>query len=207
MKFKRQNERRLQSQKNYLETLKSQRSIDNKDPKILRTLYRINGAKQGYYEELESLNSKLPAMDPNTRFTAVIPVYNEQDKIQNAIRGWVEQLQSQTGEPLDPNLLEIIIFVNKPNEQAQFDKTVDRIEELKKDPKYKDYKIHVVQKTFNFPLKDESVEINGEKVKVPKGRKMGIIYGMATDLAILRNANRETPNPAEQMLMQEVHTT
>ena len=192
--FKRQNERRLQSQKNYLETLKSQRSIDNKDPKILRTLYRINGAKQGYYEELESLNSKLPAMDPNTRFTAVIPVYNEQDKIQNAIRGWVEQLQSQTGEPLDPNLLEIIIFVNKPNEQAQFDKTVDRIEELKKDPKYKDYKIHVVQKTFNFPLKDESVEINGEKVKVPKGRKMGIIYGMATDLAILRNANRETPD-------------
>jgi len=193
---------RLSIQERYLQGLKDKWNLESKDPRVLRTLYRLNGATAGYYEELESLNSLLPPMSEKCQFSIVIPAYNEEDKIEKMIRGWTEQL-SPNNTPVDPELFEIIILINRPNSQREYDHTLQRIDALKKRPPYNKYHIFPVEKTFNFPEKGEikTTIINGQKIEVNGGVRMGLVYSVAADLAVLRNSQRKNSSVKTNLLL------
>lgn len=188
---------RVVAQEKLLDTLKTKYTNSSTNPNVLSTLYRLNKNTKNYYEELESINSQLPSMSEKCKMVAIIPAYNEDGKIQNTIEGWLTQYSQNSKKLLDPDLFELIVLVNRPNETVPFDRTQQILESIKGDPKYQKYHIHVVSKTFNFTDKDTNTEINGQKLTVKKGPRMGLIYGLATNLAILRNTKRNVP-PADK---------
>lgn len=185
---------RLSAQERYMDRLKSGWSLDSKSPRVLQTLSRINGATKGYYEELEKLNKQLPPMHPECKMSVVIPVFNEEIKIERSLTGWLEQYQAKNDEPMHPDAFEIILFVNRPNAGTPYDGTIDKIDAIRKNPKYANFHIHVVEKTFTISDSDRKETINGLPVTIPKGRRMGLIYGLTTDMAILRNLKRNAPD-------------
>jgi hypothetical protein len=196
------NKQRVDVQNSLIENLKTKYQSDSKDKSVLRTLYRLNGGERGYYEELELLNKDLPPMNEKCEMVSIIPAFNEEGKIGATLEGWLNQYDQKTGERIDPDKFEIIVLVNRPNKSKAFDGTRAVIEKIKADPKYTGYHIHVVEKTFNFATDGEVTQkMNGEEVKVPKGARMGLIYGTATNLAIMRNIERKSSTNAKADLI------
>lgn len=194
---------RLQIQEKYIESLKNKWNLDNQDPRVLRTLYRLNGGKQSYWEELEALNAPLPPMSEECELVAVIPAYNEEKQIERTLKGWVEQCEKETGRAMTPEKVEIIILVNRPNREKPYDRTLQIIQNLKSKTPYNKFAIHAVEKTFNFPEKKEekAVVINEKKIKVGGGVKMGLVYSVAADLTVLRNSKREDSEKKANLLI------
>lgn len=196
-------EQRLKTQENYLEALKNKWTLESQNSRILETLYKLNGATKGYYEELETLDTSLPPMSEECELTVVIPAYNEEPKIERTLRGWVEQYEQTTGQPIKPEKIEIIILVNRPNKDTAQDKTLEVIQRLKNQPPFNKFSIHTLEKTFNFLEKSESKEvtINGQAVKVTGGVNMGLVYALVADLAILRNSKRKNQDKKANLLL------
>lgn len=194
---------RLQIQEKYIESLKNKWNLDNQNPRVLRTLYRLNGGKQSYWEELEALNAPLPPMSEECEIVAVIPAYNEEKQIERTLKGWVEQCEKETGRAMTPEKVEIIILVNRPNQEKPYDRTLQIIQNLKSKTPYNKFAIQAVEKTFNFPEKEEekAVVINERKIKVGGGVKMGLVYSVAADLAVLRNSKREGSEKKANLLI------
>jgi len=183
--------KRLAMQNHYVERLKTRWGLDSQNPRVLKTLYRLNGGHRGLYEELEYLNASLPPMNEKCQFCIIVPAYNEDDKIETVVKDWIEQF-SKDGRPVDPDLFEIIVFVNKPNSSSNFDSTAEKVEQLKTRQQYNKYNIHIVKKVFNFPESSETKRTTvGKKiVEVDGGVRMGLVYSVPADLAVLRNSER-----------------
>lgn len=196
-------EYRLKTQEHYLEALKNKWTLASQNSRILETLYKLNGATKGYYEELETLDASLPPMSEECELAVVIPAYNEEPKIERTLRGWVEQYEQTTGQLIKPEKIEIIILVNRPNKEAAQDKTLEVIPRLKNQPPFNKFSIHALEKTFNFLEKSDSKEvtINGQAVKVTGGVNMGLVYALVADLAILRNSKRKNQDKKANLLL------
>ncbi|MBU3907377.1 MAG: hypothetical protein KKA64_03955, partial [Nanoarchaeota archaeon] len=108
-------------------------------------------------------------------------------RIEQTLRGWLNQQETITGEKLDLNQIELLVLINRPNKSKVFDRTKEVVNDLKNKEDFTGLNIHVVEKTFNFSDKDETIEKN---IKVPKGARMGLIYKYGADLAVLRNLTR-----------------
>lgn len=180
-------EQRIQAQQIYLETLRNKYVTANQDPKVQTALADLNGGTKGYAKELEEVNASLPPMNKNIKLSVVIPAYNESRKILKTLNNWTNQLNVVDGKPINPQEVEIIILVNRPNTSRSFDDTADQIEKFKQEHPDFAGSIHVLRKTFNF--QNQQVERNGQTVEVPDV-KMGTIYRYGADLALLRNLNR-----------------
>ncbi len=185
---------RIADQEHYLDSLGNRWATTSTNPRVLQTLYRINGASKDYMTELKELNASLPPMHPDCRMSVVIPVFNEGKKIEQTLRGWLDQYRQNTDSKVDANSFEIILFINRPNPSVAYDASRDVAEKLKTNPEYAPYHIHVVEKTFNITEEDRTVTINNQSVQIPKGRRMGLIYAIPTDLAAMRNMARTAPD-------------
>ncbi len=193
---------RLQAQDNYLNRLKERWTLESSNPRVLKTLYRLNGGERSFFAELKQINSQLPPMKEECRFSIVIPAYLEEQNIQDTLKDWVEQF-TENGEPLDPDLFEIIVLINRPNKDVEFDETYEKIQELKEHPDYQRYNIHTIKKTFNFPPsgKAEEVKFGDKTVTVKGGVRMGLVYTLPADLVVLRNSKRKNSEEKANLLM------
>lgn len=150
-------------------------------------LNSLNKEPRDYLTELEEVNGALLPMGENARFSIVIPAYSEGKNIQQTLRSWTEQIDL-SGNAIDPSQIEILVLINRPNETKQFDQTDLEIEKFKQaNPQFAS-SMQYVQKTFNFPNKKVKA-VDGTEKEVPDVH-MGTIYRYATDLAMLRNLNR-----------------
>ncbi|HIH20234.1 TPA: glycosyltransferase [Candidatus Micrarchaeota archaeon] len=159
----------------------------SKNPAHLSMLYRLNGLRQGYLQELNEISRSLPPMHPNCKLSVVIPAHMEQENISRVLEGWTTRQHEA-----DPTAFELIVLVNRPTYKKPWDNTAARIAEFKK--KHPQYKIHVVQKTFNFPKENTNLRRNGVTAKVDAGVRMGLIFKLASDLSLYRNLERRN-NP------------
>ncbi len=183
--------RRLSAQESYLTTIRDKYSLDNQSNRSQIMLQRLNGRSKGYLDELEEVNRSLPPMSEKARMTVVIPAFNEEAKIEKTLRSWINQ-QGFRGDDFDPEQIEVIVLVNRPNSNTSFDRTRQVIEGLKREPSFAGFAIHVVEKTFNFQSNLETVASrDGRAIKVLPGVRMGMVYKYAADLALLRNASRK----------------
>ncbi|MDD2916270.1 MAG: hypothetical protein PHH70_00290 [Candidatus Gracilibacteria bacterium] len=102
-----------------------------------------------------------------------LPAYKEGRNIYNALCACTIGQKDIVGNPLDPDLFEINILLNRPNEQVPYDmQTENEVRRFQSDhPKYH---VHLAKKTFAFA--DKPI--------------MGMIYKTVADLAIYRNLSR-----------------
>lgn len=183
---------RVKVQHDYIDSLRSKYQLDNANPQIQQMLYRLNGRTMGYVEELEEVNAGLPPMSDKAKLSVVIPAFNEQGKVEQTLEGWAKQIQEANSNKVDPENIELIMLLNRPNGDVSFDGTESLIERLKGDPRFNGLTIHVVKKTFNFPDTEEVITgPDDSTVRVAPGKKMGLIYKYGADLAILRNIGRD----------------
>ncbi|MFH1056818.1 MAG: glycosyltransferase [Candidatus Micrarchaeota archaeon] len=173
---------RIETQKRYLHELGNISFTDGRQSSI-GLLYRLNGGKRGYLQELRQANESLPQMHPDCKLSVVIPAYREKENIQRALEDLTEK---QKGA--NPKDFEVIVLVNRPNPTAEWDETAKKILQFKKT--HSEYAIHVVEKTFNFPRQSTVVGGPGAPVSVSKGVRMGLVMKFASDLALLRNVQR-----------------
>jgi len=186
---------RVQSQKEYIRSLEKF-SLSNNDPGVLATLYRLNKGRRGFVDEIEGLNSDLPPMKNSCRMSLLMPAFSEELNIEESLRGWTEQ--QVFGTPINPDLFEILILINRPNENAKADKTKERaLEFIQKNP---EFSIHVVEHCFNFPTEPIEVEVNGIITPVARSIRMGLIFKLAADLAIVRNLARDSPHKGNHLI-------
>ncbi len=172
-------------------TLDEQQKARKEAARLQNFLISLNQQPKDYITELEELNKTLPPMQENTRLSIVIPAYREEKRIQQTLESWINQL-SRDNQPIDPTSIEILILVNRPNDQRDFDQTTSMIEEFKKTHPAFTNSIHAVEKTFNFPMTKKR-QADGAEIETPEV-SMGIIYRLVTDLALIRNLSREGNN-------------
>lgn len=149
----------------------------------LAALYRLNGAKMGMLEELVQLNSSLPKMKDGCELAIIMPAFNEEMCIARSLSSLVSQVDSK-GNPLDPELFEVLILINRPNDSVAWDRTRERAMEFAADNPA--HNIHVLLHSFNFPTETKEVELNGTSLNIPQGVKMGLIMKLLADLALVR---------------------
>jgi len=107
-------------------------------------LYDINKIpedKKNYKGLIEYLSSKIPSMKKENRVSVFIPARLEGKNIYRTLEEYVKQ-QDLQGNFLDPNLYEIVIFVNRKEGEAK-DNTLIEIERFKKNNSQ--YNIHVFE--------------------------------------------------------------
>lgn len=214
-------EQRIRDQQKYIDRVKKRYTVENlqQQVSIYRTGKKLDGtdaserekAKAGpearrlqsmllslntepkdYIAELEEVNATLPKMGKDVKMSIVIPAYREEGRIQKALESWFAA-KNLDGTPLDPNQIELLVLVNRPNEGRDFDRTQEEIEEFKRThPEWANH-VQTVEKTFNFPNKE--VRQPDGSTKIVPDVSMGLIYRYATDIALLRNLSREGENP------------
>lgn len=181
--------KRVQHQKEYLEGL-GKFSLSNKDPGVLATLYRLNKGCRDFADELERLNSTLPPMEKSCRISVLMPAFSEELNIERSLGGWREQ--HALGGPIDPGLFEILLLINRPNEDAKTDRTKERaLEFIQRNP---GFNMHVLEHCFNFPAESIEAEVNGINVPIVHKVRMGLIFKLMADLAVMRNLARDGPH-------------
>lgn len=103
-------------------------------------------------ERLKNIVSDLGPMKEGCKLSICIPAYRESWIIANTLKHYTLHQIDHTGKPLDPDIFEINILVNKPNTDTPDDEDMlDEINEFKK--AYSEYQIHVAQVVYNFPQK------------------------------------------------------
>ena len=130
-----------------------------------------------FKDTLKAVDAQLPApMHPDCRMSIVIPAYKEGSIIYNTLKQYtVNQLDKKTGKNLGPNLWEIIVLVNTKDKSIPIDQaTIDEIKRFQKD--YPQFKVYTVSYQFDFPDKP----------------RMGSVFKLVTDLAVMRNLKRNT---------------
>ncbi|MBX9808822.1 hypothetical protein K2X92_00325, partial [Candidatus Gracilibacteria bacterium] len=124
-------------------------------------------------EELKTLSSQIPKMNSKCILSINLPAYKEGRNIYKALYESTIRQLDKDGTPLDPDLFEINILVNRPNKNQAYDiDTINEIEKFKN--KYPQYHIHYICKTFSF---------TGKPI-------MGKIYKTIADIAVYRNLDR-----------------
>lgn len=213
-------EKRVQDQERYVERIKSRYTVknleekikiartgkDSKDQKVENNQHRkdfqearrlqnflncLNPTPKDYVQELEEINSTLPPMGEQTKFSIVIPSYGEASRIKPALESWTNQ-KDASNKPISPETIEILVLINRPNESRKFDNTKEVIDQFKIDHPEFAASIHAVEKTFNFPMV-KNKQPDGTEIETPDV-KMGLIYRFATDLSVIRNLNRQGKN-------------
>lgn len=127
-----------------------------------------------YHSLVESLVQALPSMSEECRMSIALPAYAERN-IYETLRHYVALQKDGDGKPLDPQIFDLTILLNRPNTSVPFDQnTLKEIKRFNKD--YPNYHVHVAMHTFDFP----------EKVS------MGEIYKLAADSMMMRSLNRQS---------------
>jgi hypothetical protein len=114
------------------------------EPDAWQELYDINDIpedKRSYRGLIEYLSSKIPPMKKENRVSVFIPARLEGKNIYRTLEEYTKQ-QDLQGKPLDPNLYEIVIFVNRKNGEER-DNTLLEIERFKQNNPQ--YNIHVFE--------------------------------------------------------------
>ncbi len=141
-----------------------------------RELVRINSylAEQPkeYLEELKRFNASLPPMSENCRVAVIIPARFEEMNLANLLDQYVKQVDKK-GSPIDKNLFEINILVNR-KEGERADRSIEIIEEWK--------------------IKNPGYHVNVIDVVLPKEKaNVGVARKYITDLSLMRSAGRTQP--------------
>jgi hypothetical protein len=156
--------------------------LENLDP-LLRTYFQYHNkgnvlqeflTDQGvdfYSGLIDKLAKEIGPMSPKCRCAVIIPAYFEEKNIENVLRGYSQQIDSQ-GNSLDKSLYELIVVVNKRKSQ-QPDKTYEIVKNFAQNNP--DLKIRIVD--ISFP--DDSFIAN-----------VGMARKIAADLAIYRANQR-----------------
>ncbi|MDT7859206.1 MAG: hypothetical protein RQ930_04185 [Candidatus Aenigmarchaeota archaeon] len=148
------------------------------EPDVWQELYDINGIpedKRSYRGLIEYLSSKIPPMKKENRVSVLIPARLEGGNIYRTLEEYTKQ-QDLQNNPLDPNLYEIVIFVNRKKGEAR-DNTLSEIERFKKNnPQYNihEYNIHV----FELVLPEDLARV-------------GFCRRVLTDVVLYRAVQRE----------------
>lgn len=160
-------------------------------------LYHLNRGERGYMEELSSIGRSIRPMREECRISVLMPAFFEERNVWRSLAGWCGQTDRQ-GSGIPPELFEIIVLVNRPNSSFGWDGTARAAEEFSiANP---GMNIHIVKHTFNFPKKKTEKEVGGINVTVPPGVRMGLIFKLAADLAIIRAAQRKTGDRGGHLL-------
>jgi hypothetical protein len=160
-----------------------QNYLENLNP-FLETYFKYNNKENvlqeflkdqninSYSELVEKLAREVGPMSENCRCAVIIPAYFEEKNIENVLRGYSQQIDSN-GNPIDKSLYELIVVVNKRKSQ-QSDKTYEIVKNfVQNNP---DLKIKIVDITFP----DDSFIAN-----------VGMARKIAADLAIYRANQRK----------------
>jgi hypothetical protein len=124
-----------------------------------------------YRAELDSLATLVGPMHPKCRLSVIIPARFEEPNLSNLLTQYAKQIDEQ-GKPLDPDLYEINIIVNRKQGETP-DKSMEVIAEWKKE--------------------NPSIHVNAiDKEFSPQQANVGTARKYITDLALLRSVTRST---------------
>lgn len=144
-----------------------------------------------YLAELEQLEGQIGEEMTNAcRLCITMPVaaHQEEANIYNALQNYATQKDRADNHALDANKFEILIFLNRPENQVP-DGTEREIERFKND--HPEVKVRVVRKIFK-----------------PEDVRYGRIVKYLNDIALLRSYNRSDPsNPDLIMVTNDADST
>lgn len=134
------------------------------------------------FDQINKLEQQTGPMAKECLYTFAIPAYKEGAELYEMLeRNYVGQKQ-KNGEPFDPSLYEVVIFVNC-NQVSEIDQpTLEAAQRFRDD--HPELNIAVCVDKIKHPLNEEG------KIK----RKMGLVYKILADLVVLRNLLRDAPD-------------
>lgn len=125
-------------------------------------------------DRVKNIASMLGRMNKKCRLSVCIPAYRESGIINNTLEHYTVNQFSCNSERLDPDIFEINILVNRPNEKSEQD--VVMMEEIYEFiEKHSEYHINVADVVYDFPSKPV----------------IWLIFKDIADAVILRNLCRE----------------
>jgi len=188
---------RIREQEDYLERLRTRFTAKSKDKAVLASLFRTNGLERSFFEELDALNVGIAPMKQSCKLTLLMPAAREGRYIKNTLLGWLNQYDVR-GKPIDPDLYEIIVLVNRPSESVAWDKTAKKVRQFAK--KHRHLNIHLLQHSFNFPEEPIEIKVDGKTIDIGRGVRMGLVFRMLSDIALMRNLRRQGSERASHLI-------
>ncbi|MBN1170495.1 hypothetical protein JXA56_05715 [Candidatus Micrarchaeota archaeon] len=172
----------IREEERYIEKIKSRYTTKSTDGSVISTLHRLNSSQRSFFEEINAINSRLPPMKLNCRISLLMPASGEENHIENTLEGWTKQCDI-FGNPLEKDLFEILLLVNRPNKAIKWDETAGK---ARRYAARNGLNVHVIEHSFNFP--EEPIEKNG--ALIGRGVRMGLIFRMLGDLGTIRSVRR-----------------
>ncbi len=155
-----------------------------KDSLWIQRAYLWNSYDSIESGSLSTLALSIPPMHSHCILSINLPASQEGDNIYPTLLAYSVKQKTEEWHTLNPDLFEINILLNRPNDSVPFDAHTERqIQKFQQD--YPQYHIHVVKKTFHFP--DKPI--------------MGAIYKLIADIAILRNLQRNDSREAQRLIL------
>lgn len=123
----------------------------------------------GYLDELRAFNKKLEPMTNSCRVAVIIPARLEEKNLANLLDQYVKQIDAD-GEPIDKDLFEINILVNRKEGEAA-DRSIAVMEDWKR--------------------KNPGYHVNAIDIVFPKSKaNVGMARKYVTDLSLMRSLER-----------------
>lgn len=156
---------------------------ENKKPSLFQEKYIKEQLSQDHLraERLKNIVSDLGPMKEDCKLSICIPAYRESWIIANTLKHYTLHQIDHTGAPLDPDMFEINILINKPNADTPDDEAM--LEEINEFTKtYCKYHINIAQVTYDFPKKPI----------------IGLIFKDIADAVVMRNLSRTSLSEKEK---------
>lgn len=132
----------------------------------------LGAVPPSYRREVSRLAEAAPAMDNECRLSVCVPVAYSEHRI---IRSYLDSFLAQTdssGNPINPNLYEVNIFVNGPQtSEDEIQQTVGEIE--------------------RFKAEHPEIHVNVLSESYAERQPMGFLRKLVTDFSLLRSRRRE----------------
>lgn len=133
---------------------------------------------------INQIARELGNMRNGCQMSVCIPAYRESGIIVNTLRNYTVFQTDSLGAQLSPDLFEINILINRPNETIEHDqKMLEEIQDFQLS--HPEYQINVASVTYDFPKKPI----------------IGTIFKDIADAVILRNLERNIPDGSKSRLI------